>query len=122
MTFSFETSQMEELMKSFYLLSNIRFVLFNADFKEIYAYPKDSCEFCKLMKSCAKTRRKCNYADRRSFKKCEKENSLVLYKCHAGLVEAAIPLHENEKIIGYMMFGQITDNQNKTALYDKLSY
>jgi len=122
MTFSFDTSQMEELMKSFYVLSGIRFVLFDADFHEIYSYPKESCDFCKLMKGCAKTRRKCNYADRRSFKKCEQSNSLVLYKCHAGLVEAAIPLHENEKIIGYMMFGQITDSPNKTALYENVSY
>jgi YesN/AraC family two-component response regulator len=73
------------------------------------------------MKGCPKTRRKCNYADRRSFEKCEKANSLLLYKCHAGLVEAIMPLHENEKIIGYLMFGQITDNPDKTDLFNKIA-
>lgn len=120
MKLQFDNLELEELMKSFYLLSGIRFVLFDSDFHEITSYPKENCNFCKLMKSCPKTRRKCNYADRRSFLECEKQNSLIIYKCHAGLVEAVIPLHENKKIIGYLMFGQITDNPDKNNLYDHI--
>ena len=45
---------------------------------------------------------------------------MIIYKCHAGLVEAVIPLHENEKIIGYLMFGQITDNPDKDNLYGNI--
>lgn len=121
MTLQFNASQLEELMKSFYTLSGIRFVLFDSEFHEIISYPQYSCDFCKLMKSCPKTRRKCNYADRRSFIECEKQNSLIIYKCHAGLVEAVMPLHENEKIIGYLMFGQITDNPDKSDLYNNMN-
>ncbi len=117
MAILFDDSQIEALMKSFFTLSGIRFVLFDTDFHEIMAYPKEPCDFCRLMKGCPKTRRKCNYADRRSFAECEKRNALIIYKCHAGLVEAVIPLHENEKIIGYLMFGQITDNPDKDNLY-----
>ena len=117
MNLKLDIEQLESLMKSFYTLSGIRFVLFDTDFHEVVSYPKENCGFCKLMKGCPKTRRKCNYADRRSFAECEKENALIIYKCHAGLVEAVIPLHENEKIIGYLMFGQITDNPDKDNLY-----
>lgn len=120
MNLKLDVEQLEALMKSFYTLTGIRFVLFDTDFHEVISYPKESCEFCRLMKGCPNTRRKCNYADRRSFQKCEKANSLLLYKCHAGLVEAIMPLHENEKIIGYLMFGQITDNPNKTDLLEKI--
>ncbi len=121
MALQFNSSQLEILMKSFHMLSGIRFVLFDTDFHEIMSYPKEHCNFCEIMKNCPKTRRKCNYADRRSFKECEKQNSLIIYKCHAGLVEAVIPLHENEKIIGYLMFGQITDNPNKDNLYNNVN-
>lgn len=120
MTLQFDKSQLEELMKSFHTLSGIRFVLFDTDFHEIISYPERSCEFCGLMKGSPKTRRKCNYADQRSFRECEKQNSLIIYKCHAGLVEAVMPLHENEKIIGHLMFGQITDNSDKMSLYSKI--
>lgn len=120
MNLKLDIEQLESLMKSFYTLSGIRFVLFDTDFHEVISYPKENCGFCKLMKGCPKTHRKCNYADRRSFEKCEKANSLLLYKCHAGLVEAIMPLHENEKIIGYLMFGQIIDNPDKTDLFSKI--
>ena len=121
MSLHFDVEQIETLMNSFHTLTGIRFVLFDTDFREVISYPKENCEFCSLMKGCPKTRRKCNYADRRSFEKCEKTNDLVLYKCHTGLVESVMPLHENEKTIGYLMFGQITDNPDKTNLYDNVS-
>lgn len=119
MSLTLNVSELKELMKSFYMLSGIRFVLFDNAFKPILSYPENDCMFCSIMKSHTTTRRKCNYADRRQCEKCEKENKLVLYKCHAGLVEAVLPLHENEKIIGYLMFGQITDNADKSELFSR---
>ena len=113
------TAELKELMESFYMLSGIRFVLFDKGFHEILSYPESDCDFCKLMKNNPTTRQKCRYADKRQCEHCEKENKLVLYKCHAGLVEAVIPLHENETIIGYLMFGQITDSADKSELYLK---
>ena len=120
MILQIETNKLKSLMESFYTLSGIRFVLFDCDSKEIISYPNENCKFCSLMKSCSKTRRKCNDVDRRSIRKCKEKNELVVYKCHAGLVEAVVPLHENERIIGYLMFGQITDNSDKSPLFAKI--
>ncbi len=120
MTLNFNIKETEELMRAFYTMSGIRLVLFDTDFHELASYPKEHCEFCSLMRCCKNTRRKCIYTDRKSLEKCEKTNSLVLYSCHAGLIEAVMPLHENENIIGYLMIGQITDNQNRDKLYSKL--
>lgn len=118
MTLNFNIKETEELMRAFYTMSGIRLVLFDTDFHEIASYPKESCEFCKLMRSCKNTRRKCAYTDRKSLEKCEKTNSLVIYSCHAGLIEAVMPLHENENIIGYLMIGQISNNKSKDKLFE----
>jgi ligand-binding sensor protein len=114
--FRFDYEQITEIMQSFHLITGVQMAIFDAEFREVATYPKENCEFCKVMKSCPKTRRKCNYADRRSMSECQKKNGLVIYKCHAGLCEAVVPLHENEQIIGYMMLGQITDSTDRTAL------
>ena len=37
----FNAEQLEQLMKSFYLISGIRFVLYNSEFKEIMSFPKN---------------------------------------------------------------------------------
>lgn len=118
----FNTEQLEQLMRSFYLISGIRFVLYDSEFKEIMSFPKNDCEFCSLMKSNRNTRRKCAYADKRSFNKCRESGRLYIYKCHAGLVEAVMPLYENEKNIGYLMLGQISDNKNNNTLIEKITY
>ena len=118
----FNTEQLEQLMRSFYLISGIRFVLYDSEFKEIMSFPKNDCEFCSLMKSHCNTRRKCAYADKRSFNKCRESGRLYIYKCHAGLVEAVMPLYENEKNIGYLMLGQISDNKNNNTLIEKITY
>ena len=114
--FKFDCEQITEIMQSFHLISGVQVAIFDADFREVATYPKENCEFCKIMKSCPKTRRKCKLADRKSMSDCQKKNGLVIYKCHAGLCEAVVPLHENEQIIGYMMLGQITDLTDRTAL------
>lgn len=121
MTLNFNIKETEELMRAFYTMSGIRLVLFDTDFHELASYPKESCEFCRLMRSCKNTRRKCAYTDRKSLEKCEKTNSLVIYSCHAGLIEAVMPLHENENIIGYLMIGQITNAKSKDKLFENAS-
>lgn len=118
----FNAEQLGQLMKSFYLISGIRFVLYNSEFKEIMSFPKNDCEFCSLMKSNSNTRRKCAYADKRSFNKCRESGRLYIYKCHAGLVEAVMPLYENEKNIGYLMLGQISENKINNTLLQKIPY
>ncbi len=112
-------AEMETLMQSFYTMTGIRLVLFDTNGEAVLSYPQQDCNFCRLMKQCPNTRRSCRYADRRSFEKCKQDNTLVIYKCHAGLVEAVIPLHENTHTIGYLMFGQICDTENRAALTAK---
>lgn len=122
MAINFNKEMIEELMRAFYTLSDIRFVLFDTDFNEIACYPKEKCDFCHLMHSSKKTRSKCRRSDCRAFEKCQTENSPAIYKCHAGLIEAVLPIHENENTIGYLMFGQITDKRDKSDIYEKLDY
>ncbi len=117
MSFDFNINQINGLMKSFYELTGVRFVLFDSDFKEILSFPKQDCEFCKIIKSIPQTRRKCILQDKRFFKKSQETGSPVVYKCHAKLVEAVIPLYENTAAVGYLMFGQITDSPDKNELY-----
>ena len=109
MRITLDSRKTEELMKAFYTVAGIRFVLFDANHREIAAYPAESCAFCTAMKSCPRTRRRCVGADKRALKKCSESGSVVVYNCHAGLVEAAVPIFDNEQIVAYLMFGRVRD-------------
>lgn len=117
MQMQLEKQKIEELIKAFNTLTGIRFVLFDSEFREIAFFPEEKCNFCRLMNSCEKTREKCRHSNRQAFLKCREAALPIVYKCHAGLIEAVIPLHNTESIIGYLMFGQITDSPDKSAIY-----
>lgn len=116
MSLKLNFQEIRNIFELFYTMSGIRIVLFDADYNEVLAYPENKCRFCSLMHSEKELSQKCRESDLAAFGECKKSDKIYIYKCHAGLVEATIPLKDNNKIIGYMMFGQITDLKDKSAL------
>ena len=46
----------------------------------------------------------------------QRKKDLIFYHCHAGLVECVAPIKSGRRVIGYVMFGQITDQKDKSKL------
>lgn len=120
MKLEFNREQLLELMRDFYTLSGIRIVLFDDDYHELLSYPDKPCCFCQMMKDNQVTQRLCNASDAQSFRQAEREKKLIIYHCHAGLIEATIPLEDNHVTIGYLMFGQISNHQSAQELQGAL--
>lgn len=116
MKLEFNREQLLELMHDFHTLSGIRIVLFDDEYHELLSYPEQPCKFCSLLKVNPETRKLCDASDARSFREAEEKKKLILFHCHAGLIEATIPLEDNHVTIGYLMFGQISDLQNRDDL------
>ena len=111
-------NDLPEPMENFYTLTGIRIVLFDSEFNEILSFPSNEVSFCSLLRTDKKFDALCKESDKFSFEKCRKTHSLCIYKCHAGLIEATAPIMQNNAIIGYIMFGQITDIKDKDAVYN----
>lgn len=118
---SINIDNLGEILESFYNLTHIRIVLFDKDYNELMSYPSYDCGFCRLLKSNEKTALCCKNSDLASFEKCKKQDNLVIYKCHAGLIEATAPLKYEGHIIGYAMFGQICQSLSRNAFLDNLT-
>lgn len=120
MKLDFNEIQLLELMKDFYTLTGIRIVLFDDEYQELLAYPAENCEFCSQIKRNETTRHFCTESDQHSFQQCKAAKQLITYHCHAGLIEAAVPLIDNHIVIGYLMFGQISDAASHDDLKETL--
>ncbi len=120
MAIKYNLKDLQEIMRSFYELTGIRFVLFDDECSKIISYPENECAFCEAMRKNASTSRKCAISDRKSFKTCRTLDGPYLYKCHAGLIEASLALRQNDSVVGYLMFGQMTDNSDADALAKEL--
>jgi len=120
MQLNLNSEKLKELMRDFYILTNIKIVVFDNLYNEILAYPEAHSEFCRIMHSNEHTRQFCLRSNADSFEQCKRSGELIVYKCHAGLIEATAPLKDNGVIIGYIMFGQITDVKNKEKLFNDI--
>jgi len=114
MNLRLETQKLRELLVDFYVLTKIKIVIFDNEFNEIMAYPEKPCDFCTLIKNNPIAKSQCNTSDREACKICLSTGKLYMYKCHAGLIEVVAPLKVNDIILGYIMFGQIIDNKDRT--------
>lgn len=120
MKLEFNEEQLLELMKDFYTLTGIRIVLFDDEYEELLSYPASGCAFCMRIKQHEHTKKLCLESDIRSFQQCKTARQLIVYHCHAGLIEAVIPLVDNHIVIGYLMFGQVSDASTHSELKQTL--
>ncbi len=97
---------LRKVMQDFYLLTKIRFVLFDSDFNEILAYPKEKIDFCEQIRKNVEWNAKCVKCDQEGFRACAEQKKLITYRCHHGLQETVVPIFDKHGVIGYVMFGQ----------------
>lgn len=120
MSLVFQDSELNELMKDFYLLTGIRIILIDANQEEIACYPPFEETFCADLRKNKGFNEKCIDCDRKAFARCKKSKTLDIYKCHAGLIDATVPIFDGDRLLGYMMLGQITNERDKAAFQEKM--
>ena len=120
LTLNLNKDALLDLMKNFYLLTNIKIALFDLDGYEILSYPKEHCAFCAKIRSYKKGNANCIQSNRNSFARCQQTQTLEIFHCHAGLLETTAPLIDNGQIIGYIMIGQFTENPDHDKLISSL--
>ncbi len=113
--------QLLSFFKDFNTLTGIKIALFSESGKEILSYPESHCLFCSMIRSSEVGNNQCEISNKQSFERCQKTKKIEIFHCHAGLIETTAPLIDNGAVIGYIMFGQITDNPDKKNLQKTLS-
>ena len=121
MPLQIDVENLRLLMEDFYLLSGVRMVLFDEEEKEVLSYPEQGVPFCREMRKDLRFLARCKDCDRMAFHRCRQKEGLTVYRCHAGLMEAAAPLTEEGRIIGYLMFGQVGSGSTRAALTRELT-
>ncbi len=121
MNIRFDRGKLSELMRDFYTLTGMRLVVFDSEFGVVSAWPEKECDFCAAMKRNGKARSLCETCDRDACLRCREEGGIRLYECHAGLTEAVSPLRAGDISLGYLMIGQILDEDVKRTRRGELT-
>ena len=112
-------------MKNFYTISKMRISILDINEKEILSYPEEICDFCCNLRKEKALHDKCVDCDTKAFSKAKAaEDIYYYYYCHQNLVEAVSPIKINNKVIGFLMIGQVRGEQSACnsgdILYEKL--
>ena len=111
-----------EILKDFHKITGARISLHDLDFNEISAYPETKAPFCRKIQETEKGRAECYTADREAFFTVKKTGQPFTYKCHCGLIETVAPIYNYGTLTGYVMMGQISDDQTDSFSKIKSSY
>ncbi len=120
MYLDYDEKKLMDVLKTFHILTGLRLMLFDADYNKILSYPEEDCSFCAMIKSSETGMERCMESDIGSFGAAAKSGDLCVYRCHAGLIEATMPLKESGAVTGYLMFGQVTDDPDKSHLIESI--
>lgn len=110
---SVDTNKLRSLIESFHNLTGMKVAVFNTDFQAVLSYPENESVFCTMMRKNKDFCDSCHASEKRLCIKCAKEQRVIIEKCHAGLTEVIAPLSNGISIIGYIMFGQITNAEDR---------
>ncbi len=105
----YDFEKLAELLKSLYLITGRKITLKSSDFNDVIT-SNNPCEFCRVIQSAPQGFEKCLACDTKALLFAHKQNKAYLYRCHAGLMEAAIPVMEKGHLQAYLMYGQILDD------------
>jgi AraC-like DNA-binding protein/ligand-binding sensor protein len=67
----------------------------------------EKSRFCRLVQSCPEGLRRCLESDRRGLARASRAGSTCIYRCHAGLTDAVIPLVFQGTWLGSLYTGQV---------------
>lgn len=101
-----------KVFRDFYILTNIKIVLFDKEQRVLLEYPSTKNTFCNMIASDEHWYKKCSDCDRINIEICCKTQKTSEYICHLGLFEAVTPIYDNNGILGYVMFGQVLVDGN----------
>lgn len=105
------------ILKDFYDVSGIRISIHDAEFNEIYSYPKDSTPFCRCVQQDSRVLNECLSSDSLAFSKAKESGEVYVYKCRFGLIEAVAPIYHFGTLAGYIMMGQIRETNDASYNY-----
>ena len=113
MILNIASEQILGLIKAFYNLTGIKIAIYDNNFKEVLSYPEESSLFCKMLERDSSLLKKCDDCTANLCHKCDVQKKTIVYKCHAGLTEVISPIELDGVIIGYVIYGQITNEKDR---------
>lgn len=120
MIINFNVTKLNTLLLDFYRITGLTISIWDSNFNQLSYQPNDMPTFCRLIKNTKLGNKRCFESDKKLCCLSLKTNEPQTHRCHAGLIDTAIPIKFKDSVLGYMMFGQATETESKEEINDQI--
>ncbi len=111
MVINYDIEKLQKFLLDFYKITGLTISVWDTDMNQLAYEPQNMNEFCELIKSSPLGKKRCLNSDRKIISDCKCKKCATTHKCHAGLVDTAVPILYGEQVLGFIMFGQVKDRE-----------
>lgn len=122
MKLNYNEKELHQLLQDFHDLTKLTLTLYDPDGEWLFSYPTQENCFCNCIKTSPEGATLCDSSDRASFEAAKASGECVIYKCHAGLIEATAPIVSDGFTIGYLMMGQVANATSPEQLQSLIEH
>ncbi|MBQ7913640.1 MAG: PocR ligand-binding domain-containing protein [Clostridia bacterium] len=102
------TRDIEEITYDFFIATGVNLQIRDASFNKLnYISYTFSKKYCQIIQSTKTGHRLCVESDQKLLNQCKETKEATFHICPAGLIDLAVPIINENTIIGYILLGQI---------------
>jgi len=114
MLIHYDYLHLQSALTDFYNATGVNVCLLDAEGQSIFRASENG-GYCRWIQGTEHGKEACNRSDTALLEKCKKSLSAEIHVCHAGLADVALPILHEEKILAYIILGQMRLEEGLTA-------
>ncbi|MBQ7399559.1 MAG: PocR ligand-binding domain-containing protein [Clostridia bacterium] len=113
--------ELKKICTDFFKLAGMEFSLWDENKNNIFSFPAIHSEFCKNVRKNRTLYLNCLKCDKNGLDEVNTTKEPHQYCCHMGLTEAILPILQEDEIVGYLMLGQIAEEENLEKIHNSIN-
>lgn len=102
----YDASKLQDVIKDFCVITGVSVSVLDDEFEVLASYSEQMPAFCLAIQSTPDGKEKCLCSDMALLKRCRESGKAQSHICHAGVMDAALPISKDGGIIGYILIGR----------------
>ena len=113
----------ENLTFDFFNATGINLTILDSTFNILlYNNHAENSQYCNYIQGSCVGKKNCALSDSKLLNSCKESKKVESHVCHAGLMDIAVPILNDDLIVGYIVLGQIKHQKNFQMNEGLLSY
>lgn len=115
MDIKYNLAKLEKILDDIYGILGLGLALFDDKFNRLYMRANATDPLCALIQKTQDGENKCGCSDLELVKECASCSKCASHICHAGLLDTAVPIFKNERIVAYLIIGRLRTDKTDAA-------